>query len=143
MSERPYIATDDREIVRVDAACNHRRCPPGECIAYDAATLLVTEADAARGRELVEEGWWSTSAKRRTIERWKERPPTVEELFRPELLDTFHGQRLAAVVRTHVQHHYSVAYANGKAWPRDLFEEATLSPSLFKAFKRAGGDCGR
>lgn len=136
-----YIATDDREIERVDAACNHRKCPPGECIAYNDATLQITEADEAKARELVAAGWWSTSAKYRTIARWKERVPAIEELILPEMLDTFHGRRLAEVIRKHEKWRMDVPRFGPEF--AEHCEEAVLSPSLFRAFKKAGGECGR
>ena len=133
------IATDDRGITRVDAPCNHRRCPPGECIAYDEKTLEITEADVAMAAKLVAEGWWSTSGKYRTIAKWKEKPPTVEEIFSEDLLATFHGKRIAEMVRSHEKWHYTV----GSPAHAEHIEHAKLTPSLFRAFKKAGGDCGR
>jgi hypothetical protein len=144
-SDLPYIATDDRGIERVAAKCTHRRCPPGNCLAYTEATVTPTPADEEVAKHLVAEGWWSTSAKYRTIRRWKEKPPTVEELIRPELLNTFHGKRLAAALRPHIKYNYG-SYMDPETrapYPDDLFEDAQLSPSLFRAFKAAGGDCGR
>lgn len=143
----PYIATDDRPIDRNGRSCGHRKCMSlgTTCRAYSDATLEVTPADEAKAKELVAEGWWSTSAKRQTIRRWKERPPTVEELIRPEMLETFHGRRLAAILTLHEQWRSDVSYdlVTRKPYPDDLFEDARLSPSLFRAFKAAGGSCGR
>lgn len=139
MNETKYIATDDREIERADGLCNHRRCPPGECCAYTPATLRITPADEELARQLVAEGWWSTSRKSRSIARWKEPIPPIEQMFRPEFLATFHGERLAELVRDHVKWNYGVSSPKNAA----RIEHATLSPSLFDAFKKAGGDCGR
>lgn len=142
----PYIATDDRRIERVGGwSCGHRKCLVlgVTCRAYSEATLAITDADERKARELIADGWWSTSAKRRTIARWKERPPTVEELFRSEMLAAFHGKRLAEVIRKHERGHWDVSFADGKPYPDELFERARLSPSLYRACKAAGMDCGR
>lgn len=138
------IKTDDRELERAGGACNHRKCRGSEegCRAYSEETLRISPADEERARQLVAEGWWSTSAKSRTIARWKEPLPTIEDLFRPEALATFHGQRLAHFCRQHLMYHQYGAYVHNHA-ADEHHEHATLSPSLFKAFKAAGGDCAR
>lgn len=135
------IATDDREIEYAGGKCSHPKClRNGQgCRMYNEETVQITEADAQRGRELVAEGWWSTSQKYRAIARWREPVPTLEALFAPGMLDTFHGQRLGEVVRKHLDGHYG---CGGPAADPHL-ERATLSVSLFRAFKQAGGDCGR
>lgn len=137
----PYITTDDREIERSGGSCNHRSCArdPDGCRAYNERTQEITDADRAKAAELVAEGWWSTSQKSRTIARWQEPVPRLEEMFRPEFLTTFHGQRLAELVRDHVKYHYGCLRNSAE----EHIERARLSPSLFRAFKQAGGDCAR
>jgi hypothetical protein len=123
----PYITTDDRD--RVGAG---RRAP--EC-----RRRWRGDADRAKAVKLVAAGWWSTSQKYRSIARWRESVPPIEEMFRPEFLATFHGQRIAKVVRQHLDGHYGC----GGPAAEPHIEHARLSPSLFRAFKQAGGDCGR
>ena len=143
----PYITTDDRKIEPAGGSCGHRKCNTlgFNCRMFSEATLEITPADEAKAKELVAEGWWSTSGKRRTIRRWKERVPSPEELIRPEQLNTFHGQRLAHFLRGILKHNDWVSYdaVTRKPWPDDLFVDAQLSPSLYRAFKAAGGECGR
>jgi hypothetical protein len=134
-----YFATDDRGIERVDATCDHPKCRGAPCRAYSDETRKVTDADAELGARLVAEGWWSTSRKYRSLARWKERVPTIEQIFRPDVLETFHGQRLAKLITDHVRWHYNC----GGPTAEPHLEHAECSPSVFAAFKAAGGDCGR
>src|SRR5262249_53746062 len=134
-----YIATDDRPIERVNGPCDHRRCPPNECLMFSPATLEITDKDRELAVQLVAEGWWSTSHKYRSVARWREPIPPIDKMFQPEFLTSFQGQRIAAYVKRYLDDHYDVR--NHKY--EEHIEDATLSPSLFLAFKQAGGDCGR
>lgn len=138
------IATDDRGIERVDAPCEHRRCPPGKCRAYTPETLAITDADMEKGRQLVAEGWRQTSHKHRAVIRWRVQPPTcaeIDALLRDRvgtpLIERGHLERLLEVWERGRLDFGSMSYARSPN--ASLVEHATLSPSLFKAFKKAGG----
>lgn len=138
-----YLKTDDREIERVDAVCNHRRCPVGECQAYTAATLEPSAADHELAAKLVADEWRSISSKHRHVMRWKVPPPSAEDILRQEMLDTPAGKKLASYYEHYVRYDFGslrLQYAEGVEG-RDQVEYATLSPSLFRAFKKAGGRC--
>lgn len=112
--------------------CDHPRCDGGPCRQLTPEELEPTPEEALAARELVLDGWVSTSNKYRHIRRWKLPPPHHTEVTRTLLLnpalapwaETLPGKFWSPCIRTA---------------PRELYEERTLSVRMFRAFRKAGG----
>lgn len=114
--------------------CNHRECISwGEgCRMLTDAELTPSEQDLLLAEQLAQEGWVQTSARYRHVARWKTPPPTIEEILRPEHLNTRWGKKLAE----------KLAYETGESgirsaasFDRDLVEQRELTVRQFIAFK--------
>ena len=118
-------------------SCGHPRCAPDECYAYPPEMVNPTEADLAFGKKLVEDGWRSVSTKHRRVARWKTPPPTIQDMIKPEFLDTPFGRH---AVRYYHQPSLRLMMPDDQAAEfEDLVECMTLTLPQFRAFKKAGG----
>lgn len=141
-----YVAAELNSYPRRGGACNHRRCQGSDegCRAYVEEVLAPNAADDEYGRQLVAENWWSTSHKYGHISRWKELVPGPEQIEAAliAIAGEYHGRRLAEVLRRHEHDHYDCRALQCDAKYAHQ-EHRTITPAQMKAFKRAGGDCGR
>lgn len=88
--------------------------------------LEPTEEHYAEARQLAADGWLSVSNKYRTVARMK--IPSVKELLQSQ----FHGTWLEEEMRGLLQR-------EERFWVRMRGEQRELSPQVFYAFKKIGG----
>lgn len=98
-----------------------------------AEEIEPTEQQLQHGRELVAAGWQSVSNKYRCIRRWTTKHLTIEELIRPELVNTPEARHLMKRPRVD---DISLRDAEHSGLP---FEEETLTVREYRAFRLAGG----
>lgn len=115
--------------------CGHRRCSPDECYKLPPEEVDPTPADITLGEQLVAEGWMSTSTRHRTIARWKNQPPKIEDMLLPEYRDSPFGRRFIA--RYGEWYGPSLRDSNPEFEP--FIERRKLTLPQFRAFKKAGG----
>lgn len=112
--------------------CVHRGCDGGPCRMLTEEELAPSDEDMEAARVLIAEGWHSTSNKYRTVARFVDPIPPIEDMLRPEALDTLHGRRLAEWWRFN-------RHSSDLRTHRDGVEHRNLSIPLFRAFKKLGG----
>lgn len=89
--------------------------------------LTPTEEHYEEARQLVKDGWLSVSNKYRTVARIK--IPSITELLQPQFHGTWLEQELKELIRR-----------QKGFWVRRRGETKELSPQVFYAFKKIGGD---
>lgn len=87
----------------------------------------------AEARDLVAEGWYSTSNKYHRIARWKPPHVKLDQVIRPEFADT----ALVFQLRQMMKRHWFAS--DGLRDTNEFVEHAELSPELYAAFRKAGG----
>lgn len=115
--------------------CNHQSCADyGEgCRQLTDEELEPDEDDVAFAQRLIDEGYLQTSAKYRNVCKPSEAdtPPSIDQIIRPEMLDTPAGKTLAMLWEDHLPHFLrsSVSFQHG----------ITLTVKQFRAYKKLGG----
>lgn len=117
--------------------CGHRRCADDECYKLPPEEVDPTDADLVRGKQLVDDGWLSTSTRHRTLARWKNQPPKVEDMLLPEYRDSPFGRCFIA----RYGEWYGPSLRDNKPEFEPFIERMTLTLPQFRGFKKAGGKC--
>jgi hypothetical protein len=125
--EIPYDAD-----LRKDMNCNHERCQPGPCKALRPEDIPPFEEDFAVARELIAQGFRSTSNKYRHVRRLKRRVASFHEVVRPE----FHDHPVMGYIADRWGMWESQVLRCGSL---DDVEEKTLTVRQYRAFKLLGG----
>lgn len=112
--------------------CEHRNCVGGPCQMLTDEELAPSEKDLEEARVLLAEGWASTSNKYRTVARFIEPVPVIEDMVAPKVLATFHGKRLAACWQR-------CGHGSDLRCSQEGVERRELRVRVFRAFKRLGG----
>lgn len=89
--------------------------------------------DEELAKQLVVEGWYSTSNKYRHISRWSMPVPRVEDLIRPEMLNAPHVDRLIKMWNKSMYHERDLRSNH------PLIEDKELTEEQFKLFRKYGG----
>jgi hypothetical protein len=117
--------------------CGHRRCSDDECYKLSSEEIDPTNEDLVLGKKLVDEGWLSTSARYRTIGRWRNHPPKIVEMLLPEYRDSPFGRYFIA----RYGEWYGPSLRNGTPEFEAFIERKELTLPQFRGFKKAGGRC--
>ena len=112
-------------------SCDHPNCDYGPCKQLTDEELEPTPEDRALAETLWAEGWHPVSNKYRSILRWKEKPPSPEEVVAKELHNTYWGRKAMGVYKMDVLSEWGVRMA-----PREMREERTLTMRQYRAFKQ-------
>lgn len=113
--------------------CGHGKCYSDKCLALSPEQYTPTEEDFALADELVEGGWISVSNRYRHVIRWKPPgSPPIEELLRPEVLNTYWGRELAKSYKQ-ISGEYGLRTA---PVGHGLYQERTLTVRQYKAFAK-------
>lgn len=105
-------------------------CP--KCGKLDDDELEPTDEDLKYAKELIDQGWQSTSNRYRNVARFIEPIPDIRDMVSAEVLATYHGRRLADAWKR--AWHSSDLRLGGEG-----VEQRTLTVKQFRAFKRLGG----
>lgn len=91
----------------------------------------------AEGRQLVAEGWYSTSNKLMRIARFKTPRARIEQLVLPGVLQTAEGRYLREIWER-----YGLHTSNLRCPPKGIeveHRDLASDPALYRAFRLAGG----
>lgn len=125
------------ELERRGGDCDHRNCPPGNCLAYTPESMEPDEWQLDWAKAAIANGWISISTKRRLIARLITPWPGLD-MIDPAWRDHPYGKMVAdrvAGIRLEILQRI----ASGGADPHHLVETQELSLVDWRAFKKAGG----
>lgn len=120
--------------------CYHNAClARGKgCRMLTEEAIAPTEEDMVEARQLVADGWRSTSNKYRHVARLTQAPPEPASLLRPGIEHTYWGRAAMEALRREFESRASHLMRCATAGD-PVVEQRTLSARLYRAFRMAGG----